>query len=165
MHLFYQAGYARREAMQEKIDPSPTLEPDLEPASCNCLAVRQAARQVTQFYDRFMAQTGLRASQYSILARLSRLGPLSINELAALMVMDRTTTGRAVRPLERDKLVVSGPGSDGRTRVVQLTPSGKARLKAASSRWREAQRQFETAYGVAEAAELRSALARAVAAV
>ncbi|HWE75330.1 MAG TPA: MarR family winged helix-turn-helix transcriptional regulator, partial [Stellaceae bacterium] len=58
---------------------------------CNCLAIRQAAHQITQLYDRHMAATGLTTSQYSILAKLSRLGPLSINALAAQMLMDRTT--------------------------------------------------------------------------
>ncbi|HEY2244891.1 MAG TPA: MarR family winged helix-turn-helix transcriptional regulator [Xanthobacteraceae bacterium] len=53
------------------------------PAGCNCLALRQAARHVTQFYDQFLAASGLRATQYSILARLQRRGPMSINALAA----------------------------------------------------------------------------------
>jgi len=131
---------------------------------CNCLALRQAARQVTQLYDRYLAQDGLRTSQYSILAILSRLGPLSINELATLMVMDRTTTGRAVRPLARDRFVTIKAGSDGRTRVVQLTSAGEQCVSAASVHWREAQKQFESAYGVMEAGRLRSVLAAVVAA-
>jgi DNA-binding MarR family transcriptional regulator len=143
-------------AMQKNIVASPALEP----TACNCLALRQAARHVTQFYDRYLAVDGLRATQYSIIAKLSRLGPLSINELAALMVMDRTTTGRAVRPLERDKLVAIGRGSDGRSRVVRLTPAGAKRAKAATVRWRKAQRLFERSYGVAAAAQLRAALGR-----
>jgi DNA-binding MarR family transcriptional regulator len=146
------------QGMQKTTSPSPALEP----VTCNCLAIRQAARQVTQLYDRHLAAEGLRATQYSILAKLSRLGPLSINELAGMMVMDRTTLGRAVRPLERDGLVAIGPGRDGRTRALGLTPAGTRRLKAATARWREAQRQFETAYGMTEAAALRSALARVV---
>jgi DNA-binding MarR family transcriptional regulator len=161
------------EAMLKKTSPSsarastPALEPTPvpEPAACNCLAIRQAARQATQFYDRHLAPAGLRATQYSILAKLARLGPLSINELAGLMVMDRTTMGRAVRPLERDKLVAIGSGRDGRRRVVRLIPAGAERLKTASVHWREAQKQFENAYGIAAAADLRSALARVVSAI
>jgi DNA-binding MarR family transcriptional regulator len=140
-----------------------SLTPEL--THCNCLALRQAARQVTQLYDRYLAQEGLTSSQYTILAKLRRLGPLSINELAEMMVMDRTTTGRAVRPLERDKLVSIGPGEDGRTRVVQLTRIGEQRAKAAIVRWREAQKEFEDSYGASEAARLRSVLADVVAAM
>jgi len=32
------------------------------PEDCNCLAVRQAARHITQFYDRFLAASGLRTT-------------------------------------------------------------------------------------------------------
>jgi DNA-binding MarR family transcriptional regulator len=131
-------------------------------AVCNCLAIRQAARHVTQFYDRYMAREGLRATQYSILAKLQRLGPLSINELAAMMVMDRTTMGRAIRPLERDKLVAIDPGRDARMRLVRLTAAGTKRFAAASKRWREAQAAFEKAYGSSDAAALRDALSRVV---
>ncbi|HVA13334.1 MAG TPA: MarR family transcriptional regulator [Stellaceae bacterium] len=147
--------------MQKTLAPDPG--PALDPALCNCLAIRQAARQVTQFYDRVMTGAGLTASQYSILARLARLGPLSINVLAAKMVMDRTTTGRAIRPLARDRLVAIDAGTDARTRLVRLTPAGATRLKAAARRWRAAQQQFEEAYGAADAAALRAALARVVA--
>jgi DNA-binding MarR family transcriptional regulator len=146
----------------EAMHKTPTAEPETPDfISCNCLAIRQAARQITQFYDRHMAATGLTTSQYSILAKLSRLGPLSINALAAQMVMDRTTTGRAIRPLERDRLVAVEAGSDdARTKLVRLTPAGARRFKAAAAHWRAAQAEFEQGFGAPEAAELRAALAR-----
>jgi DNA-binding MarR family transcriptional regulator len=144
----------------QKNKPSPAAEL----THCTCLALRQAARQVSQLYDRHLAEVGLRTSQYSILAKLDRLGPLSINELATMMVMDRTTTGRAVRPLERDKLVTIAAGDDGRRRVVRLTKAGEARVKAAVVQWRGAQKEFEASYGAAEAAKLRSILAGVVSA-
>mgnify|MGYP001544262240 CR=1 FL=1 len=128
--------------------------------ACNCLAIRQAARQITQLYDRHMAATGLTTSQYSILAKLSRLGRLSINALAAQMVMDRTTTGRAIQPLERDGLVAIETGKDARTKLVRLTPAGAKRFKTAVAHWRAAQHAFEQSYGTDEAATLRAALAR-----
>ena len=75
------------------------------PEDCNCLAVRQAARHITQFYDQLLGPSGLRTTQFSILAKLRRLGPMTINALAAEMVMDRTTLGRNILPLERDGLI------------------------------------------------------------
>ena len=71
-------------------------------AQCNCLALRQAARHVTQFYDQYLASTGLRTTQFSILAKLHGLGPMTINALAGELVMDRTTLGRTMLLLERD---------------------------------------------------------------
>ena len=111
-----------------------------------------------------MAGEGLRSTQYSIIARLDRLGPLTINRLAALIVLDRTAMGRALRPLERDKLVKIDTGRDERTRVVALTAAGKAKAKSAIARWREAQKQFEAAYGAANAAKMRVDLAHMISA-
>jgi DNA-binding MarR family transcriptional regulator len=139
-------------------EPSPSLNRTV----CNCLALRQAARHVSQIYDSYLASEGLRTTQYSVLAKLNRLGPLSINELAKSMVMDRTTLGRAIRPLERDKLLTIRAGEDGRTRSLRLTASGEARLKAAAAKWREAQRKFEMTFGARDAVELRSILERVV---
>jgi len=134
-----------------------------EPAICNCLALRQAARHATQLYDRRLAPTGLTTAQFSILAKLARLGPQSINALAAMMVMDRTTTTRAVRPLARDGLIAIAPGEDERIRMVRITPEGAKRVKAAAARWKEAQKEFEKGYGAGAAARLRRELARVVA--
>ena len=129
---------------------------------CNCLALRQAARHLTLVYDRHLAEVGLRSTQYSILSKLGRLGPLPIGKLADTMVMERTALGRALRPLERDRLVAVGAGSDARTRNVSLTAKGEARLNAAAVRWRQAQKEFEGAYGADAAQILRSSLRRVV---
>jgi DNA-binding MarR family transcriptional regulator len=136
--------------------------PILDRTACNCLALRQAARHISQIYDGYLASEGLRTTQFSVLAKLNRLGPLSINELAKAMVMDRTTLGRAIRPLERDRLLTIGAGDDGRRRSLRLTATGEARLKAAAVKWREAQKEFEMAFGARDAADLRSVLQRVV---
>jgi DNA-binding MarR family transcriptional regulator len=129
------------------------------PDVCNCLALRQAARHVSQFYDQFLAEAGLRTSQFSILAKLRRLGPLSINALAKQMVMDRTTLGRAMLPLERDGLIAIVRGrADRRSKELQLTEAGLARLREAAKGWAKAQAQFETVFGGQRASELRALL-------
>ena len=126
---------------------------------CNCHAVRAAARHVTQAYDAFLAPTGLRTTQFSILAKLKRKGPLTINALAEEMVMDRTTLGRNVLPLERDGLIRIQPSaSDRRAKELHLSKTGESRLQAAVKGWTAAQARFESAYGVKRAAELRAML-------
>jgi hypothetical protein len=52
-----------------------TDEIAMDPTQCNCLALRQATRHLSQIYDRHLAEAGLRGSQYSILSKLGRLGP------------------------------------------------------------------------------------------
>ena len=140
--------------------PSDTTTPYPE---CNCLALRQAARHVTQFYDQCLAPAGLRTTQLSILAKLKRLGPLTINALARELVMDRTTLGRTMLPLERDGLISIEDGTlDRRSKELHLTKAGAKRLRVARRLWSEAQLQFEAAFGGERASTLRNEL-RAVA--
>ena len=101
-------------------------------SECNCLAIRQAARHVTQFYDQLFAPVGLRATQFAILSRLRRQGPMTINALAGLLVMDRTTLGRNILPLQRDGLIeIVASAADRRRRELRLTDAGLAKHEAA----------------------------------
>src|SRR6476620_9386826 len=135
----------------------------LSSEECNCFAIRAAARHVTQFYDQVIAPTGMRTTQFSILARLKRRGPLTINALAEDMVMDRTTLGRNILPLERDGLIRIEPSaSDRRAKELHLTKAGEKRLQAALKRWPQAQARFETVFGAKRAADLRTLLRAAV---
>ena len=139
-----------------------TRAAELESELCNCLALRQAARHVTQFYDQHLVPTGVRTTQFSILAKLQRSGPMTINALAEQMVMDRTTLGRNIQPLERDGLIAIGRGrTDRRSKELRLTEAGAATLRAATTAWAEAQARFEAAFGAERAADMR-ALLRAV---
>jgi DNA-binding MarR family transcriptional regulator len=131
---------------------------------CNCFAVRAAARHVTQFYDQVLAPAGLRTNQFSILAKLNRLGPLTINALAREMVMDRTTLGRNILPLERDGLIrIEATESDRRAKELHLTKVGEKRLQMAHKGWSGAQVRFETTFGPRRAADLRTMLRAVVA--
>jgi len=131
---------------------------------CNCLAVRQAARYLTQFYDQYLASSGLRTTQFSILAKLMGYGALSINALAKELVMDRTTLGRNMLPLEREGLIEIVPGTtDRRTKELRLTKAGQERLRAAAPGWTEAQEKFEASFGRKRSAELRGLLDQVVA--
>jgi DNA-binding MarR family transcriptional regulator len=138
-------------------------DPAIPSQECNCLALRQATRHVTQFYDQCLAPSGLRTTQLSILAKLKRLGPLTINALARELVMDRTTLGRTMLPLERDGLIGIEDGTvDRRSKELHLTKAGAERLRVARKLWSEAQTQFEAAFGADRASTLRGEL-RAVA--
>ena len=133
--------------------------PALDSSECNCLALRQAARHVSQIYDGYLAAEGLKTTQYSILAKLNRLGPLSINELAKSMVMDRTTLGRNLRPLERSGLIsLEVDPADRRSRRLVVTERGRALLEQARPAWQAAQLQFEKSFGRDESAALRALL-------
>ena len=130
---------------------------------CNCLALRQAARHVTQFYDQYLAPAGLRSTQFSILAKLHGLGPMTINALARELVMDRTTLGRTMLPLERDGLIAIKDGVlDRRSKQLAVTKAGADRLQRAAKLWVEAQKAFEERFGGRRAVDLRSLLGEVV---
>jgi DNA-binding MarR family transcriptional regulator len=136
----------------------------LQTQDCNCFALRSAARHVTLLYDQFLAPSGLRATQFSILAKLRRLGPMTINEMAKNMVTDRTTLGRNILPLQRDGWIKIEPAaSDRRAKTLHLTKAGEQRLQAALKAWSQAQAKFETTFGSKRAAELRAMLQGVVA--
>jgi DNA-binding MarR family transcriptional regulator len=136
----------------------------VETQDCNCFALRSAARHVSQFYDQFLAPSGLRTTQFSILAKLRRLGPMTINEMARNMVTDRTTLGRNIQPLQRDGWIKIEPTpSDRRAKKLHLTKTGEQRLQAALKAWSQAQAKFETTFGPKRAAELRAMLRGVVA--
>lgn len=122
------------------------------PEFCSCSALRQATRHVTRFYDDALRPVGLGLNQYSILAKLHRHGPQTLLELAKLLVMDRSTVGHLVRPLETRGLVsVEVSQRDRRSRVVTLTDHGKAVMRRARPLWANAERQFRKRFGHAAA--------------
>lgn len=127
---------------------------------CNCLSLRQATRRVTQLYDQAFAPIDLRATQFSLLAQVEQLAPITLNALATAMVMDRATLGHNVRPLEARGLLQLKVGVDRRRREVSLTKAGGDRLAEGRKLWRQAQRSFEDEIGRGKAATLRAMLHR-----
>ncbi|MEX3894115.1 winged helix-turn-helix transcriptional regulator [Paraburkholderia sp. JPY432] len=130
------------------------------PLVCNGSALRKASRRLSQLYDAVLAPSGLSAAQRSILLQVEREGSPTMTELAYSMVLDRSALARNVKPLERDGYLALRPDEDdGRSRRVDLTAAGRAKLAEANRLWRKAQRRFEEVYGEERAAALRVALA------
>jgi DNA-binding MarR family transcriptional regulator len=127
--------------------------------SCNCLSLRQAARYVSQLYDRYLAPHGITLNQFSILAQLSALGAAPVNEVAQKLVMDRTTLTRNLKPLQQLGLVKQEPNPvDGRSQCVSLTLQGQQLLTATQPDWAAAQAQFEQSFGLERSTALRQEL-------
>ena len=114
---------------------------------CHCANLRHATRMVTQFYDRMLAPSGLKGTQYSLLRFVEQLEPVNMTELAKHMGLDRTTLVRNAKPLETQGLLVSASGSDLRTHELRLTERGREVLKEATVRWQEAQELLEAFLG------------------
>ncbi|WP_421657002.1 MarR family winged helix-turn-helix transcriptional regulator [Leptothermofonsia sp. ETS-13] len=123
-----------------------TLSPHLDKTQlltaatfCTCMNVRKASRVITQLYDEALQPSGLLVSQFNLLVALAFAGSMTMTRLAEVLVMDRTTLTRNLKPLERDGLVQIQPGQDQRTRVVNLTQTGRAALATALPLWEKVQ--------------------------
>jgi DNA-binding MarR family transcriptional regulator len=128
---------------------------------CNCAALRKASRRMSQFYDSVLASSGLKSTQFAILSQIDRRAgdPTAIRDLADALVLDQSTLGQNLRPLERDGLILLGSDpTDGRRRRVTLTAKGRLTLEAARPLWKAAQARFEDSFGSKEAADLRATL-------
>ena len=114
---------------------------------CACATVRRTDRVLTQFYDEILAPSGLYITQFTLLATLSQAAPVTINRLAEIMDMDRTTLSRNLEVLVKQHMVRIEEGEDRRMRQVHLTQEGEQALRRALPLWQEAQARIEHALG------------------
>jgi len=107
---------------------------------------------VSQHYDKLMAPSGLRGTQFTILTVISNSDELSITDLADFLVMDRTTLTRNLKPLEKQGYLNILPGmQDRRSRRILLTDAGKKIQHCAMPYWRQAQNEMVNYLGESKA--------------
>jgi DNA-binding MarR family transcriptional regulator len=114
---------------------------------CTMANLRKASRAVTQAYDAALAPSGLRGTQFTLLAAAALLEEATVTQLAEFLVADRTTLTRNLAPLEKAGLLRLHVGRDRRWRVVSLTGRGRERLAFALPLWRQAQTRTVRALG------------------
>jgi DNA-binding MarR family transcriptional regulator len=106
---------------------------------CVCNTLRMATRAVTQLYDDVLRPSGLRVTQFSILAAIARLGEAGVSQLADALAIDQTTMTRSLTLLERDARIERAPHADARVKSMRLTAGGKRALATARPLWAQAQ--------------------------
>ena len=127
--------------------------------TCTCTTVRHAAQTLTEVYDRMLAPSGLKITQYMLLQDiLSGDEEKSITSLSQELDLDRSTTGRNLRVLERDGFVLLGTGNDRRERVVRVTEKGRQAVACAYPFWQQAQTAVAATLGRERLDELRALL-------
>ncbi len=114
---------------------------------CVCINLRQMSRMVSQIYDDALAPAGLKITQFCLLRAIARLGPASVNALAADQELDRTTLTRNLALLEREGLIEQSPGADKRTSLAQLTRAGSAAVARALPHWQRVQEELRRSLG------------------
>src|SRR5438128_11953873 len=109
----------------------------LSPCVCNTL--RMVSRVVTQLYDDCLRPSGLRVTQFSILAAVARLGEASLKQLEDELAIDQTTMTRSLNLLERGGVIERASHRDGRIKAMRLTSKGRRALEVARPLWAQAQ--------------------------
>ena len=108
-------------------------------SECTCFNLRKASRVITQLFDRAIMPWGLRGTQFSILAILSAYGPEAITRLSEVLVMDRTTLTRNLKPMENAGLIKITPGNDLRSKTVSMTKKGQRTFAKTFPHWEKTQ--------------------------
>lgn len=114
---------------------------------CICSSLRQVAQATTEIYDRALEPSGLKITMFRVLRRLSHAGEPTISELARIVELDRSSLGRNLKVLERQNLVRFSEGDDERSKLVRLTPKGRAALDKALPLWTKAQARMQSVLG------------------
>ena len=129
---------------------------------CVGFNIRKASRAISQYYETVLKPSGIRGTQFTLLANIRSAGTPTINELAKTLVMDRTTLTRNLQALEKQQLVKTGEGTDRRTRKVSLTSKGINQLTEAIPYWEKAQENMIKNLGEDRWEDLREILERVV---
>lgn len=114
---------------------------------CACCNLRRATRSVTQFFDSALEPAGLRVTQFAVLVVIAAARQTTINDLADVLALDRTTLTRNLKLLSRKKLIRISHGEDRRRRVITLTSEGRMKFDQAIPLWERTQQYFERTMG------------------
>jgi DNA-binding MarR family transcriptional regulator len=124
---------------------------------CTGLRLRKATRVVGKIYDDALRPSGLQLSQLPVMVAAFLFGEpgASMNQLADVLVLDRTTLTRSIKVLEAAGFLrVARSPTDARTRVILVTKAGERALEEALPLWERGYEQVRSALGKAAHAEL-----------
>jgi DNA-binding MarR family transcriptional regulator len=123
------------------------LQPDA--GICAHANLRKAMRVVSQAYDAALRPAGLKATQFNLLAVLARRGDMPLTKLSRILVMDRTTLTRNLKPLQAKGWLEIGREKDERIRLIAITDAGRSIVAQATPSWRVAQARVTEGLGQA----------------
>lgn len=115
---------------------------------CLCALLRKAGRIATRNYDNALKPSGLKVTQFSMLANIARNPAITVSELAGLLSMDQTTVSRNLRVLEKSGYIrLEGEDTDHRIKRILVSELGRAKMNEAMPLWEQAQREMQKILG------------------
>ena len=115
--------------------------------ACACYKMRKAARKINRMYDEALRPSGIKPTQFTLLATVALRHDITLTELAETLGMERTTLLRNLKPMERDGLVDVSAEGYRRARSANITDKGVAVMEEALPLWRSAQKSLKKRLG------------------
>ncbi len=128
---------------------------------CLCHHARRSARAITRLFDEALLPTGLQASQFNILAAVAARDLTSAAEVSKILLVDRTTLSRNLKPLRDAGYITTEGGAGRRPDVLALTSAGRVIFSKAAALWRQAQGDLTQRLGPGQAGLLLQTLDKA----
>jgi len=132
----------------------PMMPDDFDP--CLSLNLRKANRVMSQIYDHYLAECGIKGTQFAILRATTFLGQTTNKQLQEVLVLDQTTLSRNLKPLLRDGFISVQEGDDRRVKVLSLSRDGVKLFEQAKAQWQQAQIEVKAKLGEKNTALLHS---------
>ncbi len=95
------------------------------PTACLTHGLMRAARTVARGFEADAAGHGVTSPQFTALARLRFMGPMTVSQIATMVDADRTTMTRNLAVMAQKGWITEGSTDDRRERIWQLTDAGK----------------------------------------
>lgn len=96
------------------------------------------ARTLSRLYSKAMAEHGIEATEFSLLAAFNNSPKMTLSRLAEALDLERTTLVRNAKRLAKKGLIIPGRRPGGGI-TYKVTASGKRKLNAALPSWQMVQ--------------------------
>ena len=110
--------------------------------ACVNLSLLRLTRSISRYCDARLRSSGLRTTQYTMLACVQEFGPIRAVDLAQRLNLDPSTLSRTAGTLVQAGWLVACDGGDARSRPLALTDRGHAKIQETKSAWRQAQKEL-----------------------
>ncbi len=107
--------------------------------ACTSARLRRATRILSQAYDAALKPSGLKGTQFTLLATLNKTGELPLSQLAEVLGMERTTLTRNLKSMISKGFIEVVQDDDHRVRLVSMKSEGAKVLQQATPYWKDAQ--------------------------
>ena len=122
-------------------------EMDMILDDCYLHRIRLLSRTITRIYDDALKPMNLKVTQMNMMGVVTRLGPISPNDMSQKFGMDKSTLSRNLDRLIENGWIEHIPGDNGRSHQIRITKTGRETMKRASRLWRQAQKRTEKMLG------------------